>query len=72
MIVRVAALVDDLNAMDRNTMESREITLDLIDGFRWQIEMIYRELLAKEVSGELQTTEEAILPFVSKAYGHSV
>ena len=34
--------------------------------------MIYRELLAKEISGELQTFEEAILPFVSEAYGHSV
>ena len=67
MIVRVAALVDDLNAM-----ESCEITLDVIDGFRWRIEMIYRELLAKEVSGELQTFEEAILPFVSEAYNHSV
>ena len=64
MMVSVAALVDDLNAM-----ESREITLCVIDGFRWRIEMIYRELLAKEVSG---TFEEAILPFVSEAYGHSV
>lgn len=66
-MVRVAALVDDLSAI-----ESREMTLDVIDGFRWRIEMVYRELLAKEVSGELQTFEEAILPIVSEAYGHSV
>ena len=67
LIVHVAALLDDLSAT-----ESCGMTLNVIDGFRWQIEMIYRELLAKEVSGELQTFEEAILPFVSEAYGHSV
>lgn len=66
-MIRVAALVDDLNAI-----EVGEMPLDVIDGFRWRIEMIYRELLAKEVSGELENFEEAILPFVSEAYGHSV
>ena len=67
VIVRLVALVEELD-----TCEVGEVSLDVMDGFRWRLEMIYRELLAKEASNELHSIEEAIVPFVSEAYCHSV
>ncbi len=54
-------LISDLNA-------SGELRPDVADGFLWRIEMIYRELVAKEVMGVLEPTECAALEYVRQAY----
>ena len=48
VIVRLVALVEELDAC-----KVGEVSLDVMDGFCWRLEMIYRELLAKEASKSL-------------------
>ena len=34
----------------------------------WRVELIYRDLIAKEISGELDVDKRTTLPFISEAY----
>ena len=45
------------------------ITLDAAEGYRWRIELMYRDLLAKEcLNGELCDAEKSALEYLAKAY----
>ena len=44
------------------------ISLDAAKGYRWRIEMMYRDLLAKELIGELCTQETGALAYLVQAY----
>ena len=45
------------------------ITLDAAEGYRWRIELMYRDLLAKEcLNGELCDAEKRALEYLAKAY----
>ena len=43
-----------------------EITVDVAEGYRWRIEMMYRDLLAKEL--DLQGAEMEALGYLAQAY----
>lgn len=57
------AIVSDLSMYD-----GREVTAAAVDGFTWRIAAIYRELLAREVYGELYSYELEMLESVEGAY----
>ena len=44
------------------------ITQEVAKGYRWRIEMMYRDLLAKELVGGLCTQETGALAYLSQAY----
>lgn len=59
------AIVSDLS--DECTFT--EITLDVAEGYRWRIELMYRDLLAKElINGDLQGAEMEALGYLAQAY----
>ena len=41
---------------------------DVVEGYKWRIEIIYRELLAKELVGELNDREKDISHLIGEAY----
>lgn len=46
------------------------ITLDAAEGYKWRIELMYRDLLAKEcLNGDLCDSERCALEYLAKAYG---
>ena len=48
---------------------STGITLDTVEGYKWRVELIYREMLAKEiVSGQLLDAEKNALDCFAKAF----
>ena len=44
------------------------ITLEVAEGYKWRIEMMYRDLLAKELVGELSNQESGALTYLAQAY----
>ena len=59
------AIIADLS--DERTFT--EITVDVAEGYRWRIEMMYRDLLAKEIiNGDLQGAEMEALGCLAQAY----
>ena len=56
----VADLTDECSGSD--------ISLDVAEGYRWRIEMMYRDLLAKELVGGLCTQETGALAYLAQAY----
>lgn len=44
------------------------ISLDIAEGYRWIIEMMYRDLLAKELVGGLSPEETGALTYLAQAY----
>lgn len=61
------AIVSDMALYDGRDMG--DIPLQIVDSFSWRIESVYRELLATEAHGELNTVHEReILTFVENAY----
>lgn len=57
-------LVNDLPGEDCHTMFS----LAEVEGFCWRIQVIYRDLLAKNAASELQDHEEDVKELVAQAY----
>ena len=55
------AVVDDLSTCTA-------VPYDVAEGYRWRIEMIYRDLLAKELLGELDESEHEAMECVAEAY----
>ena len=55
------AVVDGLSA-------GTTVPYDVAEGYRWRIEMIYHEFLAKELLGELDESEREAMECVAEAY----
>ena len=49
-------------------MSGSGITQEVAEGYRWGMEMMYRDLLAKELVGGLCTQETGALLYLSQAY----
>ena len=45
-----------------------DISLDVAEGYRWRIEMMYQDLLAKELVGGPCTQETGALAYLAQAY----
>ena len=45
------------------------ISLDAAEGYKWRIELMYRDFLAKEcLNGELHSSERIVLGYLSEAH----
>ena len=65
IVQNLLAIIADLS--DESTLEN--ISLDAAEGYKWRIELIYRDLLAKEVvDGTLDDSDRHSLEFVAQAY----
>lgn len=62
VVQSLRALVSDMS------VSTDEVTHEVIDGYKWRIEMIYRDLLAQELLHGLQDSEREALEYVSQAY----
>ena len=48
--------------------EDSVVALQRAEALEWRVELVYRDLIAKEVSPELGPEEVETLPFVAEAY----
>jgi len=48
--------------------ESDEVSFDQLDAYLWRVEVVYREMLAREASGELADGEKEALPLIAEAH----
>ena len=48
--------------------ESDEVSHDQLDAYEWRVELVYRDLLAKEASGDLGDREREALTLVAEAH----
>lgn len=46
------------------------ISFDRAESLEWRVELVYRDLVAKEVCGELEIEEQEALPHIARAYSH--
>ena len=46
------------------------MSVDRAKALEWRIELVYRDLIAKEVAGELVSEEQEVLPIIAEAYLH--
>ena len=61
-------IVDSLVALISDMNEGR-VTRDIVDGYKWRIELMCSDLMAKEaISGELCTAEFSTVDLLNKAY----
>ncbi len=60
-------IVDSLVALISDMKEGRVVTRDIVDGYKWRIELMCSDLMAKEaISGELCTSECSTLDLLNK------
>lgn len=63
---RPCSVVSDI---DDITTESA-LSLDRAQSLEWRVELVYRDLIAREISGELEIAERQALPFIGQAFYH--
>lgn len=62
-------IVDSLRALISDIDECTALTRNAVDGYKWKIELMCTDLMAKEtICGQLCTLESSALNFLSKAY----
>ena len=65
IVQNLRAIITDLN----DDCTGNGITLDTAEGYKWRIELMYRDLLAKEcLNGEINDAEGIALHYLAKAY----
>ena len=64
----LVSIVADLGSLG----DSEVVSLDQADVYQWRVELVYRELLAREVVGGLDNGEREALPIVAEAYSRMV
>ena len=47
---------------------TQNMSLQQAEAIEWRVELVYRDLLAKELCGELDVTEQTALPLIANAY----
>lgn len=55
-----------------NSSDAAVLSVAVAEGFRWRIQVIYRDLLAKGAAGELQDYEEDVKDLMAQAYDQVV
>lgn len=66
MLQALHSTISDIDSVgDHSTL-----SLDHAKALEWQVELVYRELVAKEVSGDLASEEQEVLPLIAEAYLH--
>ena len=66
IVQNLRAIVADLS----NECIVSELTIDVAEGYQWRIELMYRDLLVKELlNGDLQAAEKEALDYLAQAYG---
>ena len=63
-------IVQSLQALISDLGDGSDIfyTHEVADGYKWRIEMIYRDLLAQELVNSLQDSENEALEYLAEAY----
>ena len=58
--------VADIDSIRANSTAS----IDHAEALGWQVELVYRDPVAKEVVGWLEIEEQEALPLIAAAYSH--
>lgn len=53
---------------DSSSLDDNKPSLDQLDAYYWRVELVYRELLVKEASGQLQEGSMEVLRLIEEAY----
>ena len=62
-------IVESLRSIVADLRESNGMSVDETEGYKWRIELMYRELLAKEiVQGYLEDNEKDAVGYLAQAY----
>ena len=61
-------ILQSLRALLSDLDGSGNYTYEVVDGYKWRIEMIYRDLLATELISGLEGSENEVLGFLAQAY----
>lgn len=54
--------------LDRVISDSSTVSLHQAESLEWKVELVYRDLLAKDLSGELSMEEQGVLPLIAATY----
>lgn len=60
----LTSVIADIDSLGEDT----EVSLQQAEAFEWRVELVYRDLLAKEICGEIQREEREVLPLLADAY----
>ena len=62
----IQSIISDIDSI----IEDSTVSVDRPEVLEWRIELVYRDLVAKEVSGELEVEEQLVLPLIAEACFH--
>ena len=66
MLQAIQSTISDIDSVgDHSTL-----SIDRAKALEWRVELVYRDLVAKEVAGELDSEEQEALPLIADAYLH--
>jgi hypothetical protein len=60
----IRSIISELDSIREDSVVSRQCA----EALEWRIELVYRDMIAKEVSGELDRAEQEALPLIARAY----
>ena len=60
----IQSTISDLDGMTEDSV----VSIHRAEALEWRIELVYRDLIAKEMSGELEFAEQRALSLISEAY----
>ena len=60
----IQSTISDLDGMTENSV----VSIHRAEALEWRIELVYRDLIAKEMSGELEFAEQRALSLIAEAY----
>ena len=66
MLQAIYCTIPDIDSVGYQTT----LSTDRAKALEWRVELVYRDLIAKEVTGELAPKEQEALPFIANAYLH--
>ena len=66
MLQAIQSTISDIDSVGDPTAMS----VDSAKALEWWIKLVYRDLIAKEVAGELVSEEQEVLPIIVEAYLH--
>ena len=64
IVQTLQSTLDDLNGIGDGSV----VSVHQAEALEWKVELVYRDMLAKELSGELDTQEQRALPLITEIY----
>ena len=64
MLQAIQSTISDIDSVEDHST----LNIDCVKVLEWRVELVYRDLIAKEVAGELASEEQEALPLIADAY----